>query len=131
MLERKRVQIFFDEPSLTRQEFKDQCDLGKLLKRFCQTPEGLAALQNAQGHVPGSVFADVSAVPDYRQYRDAVNAAEASFMALPATVRRRFNHDTAEFMDFISDSSNRDEAKALGLLREEPQVSESPAHVPT
>ena len=34
MKKRERVQIFFDEPSLTRQEFKDECDLGLILKRF-------------------------------------------------------------------------------------------------
>lgn len=117
MVERKRVQKFFTKPSLTRQEFKDSCDLSLILKRFSQTPEGLAALRNASGFAEGAQFADVTGVPDYRASLDANNAAKASFEALPLNVRKRFDNDPVQLLDFVSRVENRDEARALGLLR--------------
>lgn len=115
--QRPRVKKVFYKPSLTRQEFKEECDLSLLLKRFGRTPEGRKALQNAQGYVAGVKFGDVSSVPDFRTARDTVNAANASFMALPPLVRRRFENDPAQFLDFMTDSRNREEAERLGLLK--------------
>ena len=113
---RERVQIFFNDPSLTRQEFKDECDLGKILQRFKATPDGRAALQNATGFAETCQFGDVSAVPDFRAARDAVIKANASFMTLPPVVRRRFDNDPAAFLDFMQNPSNELEARSLGLL---------------
>lgn len=112
-----RVQKFFNKPSLTRQEFKEECDLSLLLKRFARTPEGLAALQNAQGFVANARFEDVSNIPDYRTALDQVNLANESFMSLPAVVRRRFDNDPANFLDFVSNPANLDECRALGLAK--------------
>lgn len=119
--QRPRVKTVFSGPSLTRQEFKDECDLALTLKRFGRTPEGQAALRNAQGFAEGCRFGDVSAVPDFRAARDAVNAANAKFMALPAIVRRRFDNDPAAFLDFMSNPDNLDEARSLGLCKPAPQ----------
>lgn len=120
--QRNRVKKMFSKPSKTRQEFKDECDLSLLLKKFGRTPEGRAALTNARGFAEGAQFADVSAVPDFRAARDAVNAANSNFMALPAIARRRFNNDPAEFLDFIQNPANRDEAISLGLAKPRPVV---------
>ncbi|AZL82744.1 internal scaffolding protein [Apis mellifera associated microvirus 6] len=128
MEERKRVQKFFNKPSLTRQEFKEQCDLAKLLKRFCKTPEGLAALQNARGFAETARFEDVSMVPDFRAARDAIIAAEAKFMALPAIVRKRFGNDAAEFLDFMQNPANQDEAVKLGLAVPKPVEAVKPVN---
>lgn len=116
MVDRVRVQKFFRKPSLTRQEFKDEADLGKTIKRFAKTPEGRVALQNAQGFVSGR-FEDVSEIPDYRTALDQVNAANRKFMALPAIVRKRFDNDAALFLDFCSDPKNIDELRKLGLAK--------------
>lgn len=114
---RPRVKKIFTKPSLTRQEFKEECDLAITLKKFGKTVEGQRALRNAQGFAEGLKFGDVSSVPDFRAARDAVNAANASFMALPPLVRRRFENDPAQFLDFMSNPANQDEARALGLCK--------------
>jgi len=115
--QRPRVKYVNNEPSLTRQEFKDECDLGILLQRFCKTPEGRAALQAASGFAEGCRFEDVSMVPDFRAARDLINAASEKFGALPAIVRRRFGNDPAEFLDFMQNPANLDEARTLGLCK--------------
>lgn len=116
---RPRVQKFFPEPSLTRQEFKDECDLELILKRFGSTEAGMAAIQNAVD-LSNLRFDDVSAVPDFRAARDQIMQAEAKFMALPAQVRARFDNDAALFLDFATDPKNLDEMRAMGLANPKP-----------
>lgn len=110
---RPRVQKFFKKPSLTRQEFKQECDLSYILKKFSNDPHGMQALLAVQN----SRYEDVSDIPDYRTALDQVNVAKAKFMALPAILRRRFNNDPAEFLDFCSDSRNLEELRSLGLAK--------------
>lgn len=116
---RPRVKKFFPLPSLTRQEFRDECDLEIILKRFGSTEAGMAAIQNAID-LSKLRFDDVSAVPDFRAARDHVIAAEAKFMALPAIVRQRFDNDAALFLDFATNPDNLDEMRAMGLANPKP-----------
>jgi len=116
----KRVIQHFDDPSLTRQEFKDECDLGKIIARFSQSPEGLEQLEKARGFVEGR-FLDVSEPVDYRTALDHVRAAEEAFMRLPAPVRTRFDNDPAGFLDFVDDPKNLDELRAMGLCNPKPE----------
>lgn len=111
----KRVIFHFDDPSLTRQEFKDECDLGKIVARFSSTPEGREALEAARGYVE-SRFEDVSQVTDFRSALETVEAANAAFMRLPAQVRTRFDNDPAAFLDFVDQPGNEAELVSLGLL---------------
>lgn len=122
MKERKRVQKFFEKPSRTKQCFKEQCDLGKTLKRFARTEDGRLAISELQGFTADMRFEDVSAVPDFRSARDIVNAAEAKFMALPAIVRRRFDNDAAQFLDFATNPENLSELRSMGLAKPEASV---------
>lgn len=125
MKERKRVQKMFSLPSKTRQEFKEECDLGKTIARFGKTPEGREVLRKAQGYVADVKFGDALAIPDFRAAQDAVRKAEASFMALPAVVRRRFANDPALFLDYATNPENLDEMRAMGLAKPKP-VDQAP-----
>jgi len=106
----------FSKPSLAKQSFRDECDINNILRQF-----------NVTGQLPaGSVqpqYGDFSGITDYQSALNAVMAAQDSFLALPAKVRARFDNDPALFVDFASDEANRDELKALGLLREEAAVA--------
>lgn len=121
----KRVMFHFDDPSLTRQEFKDECDLGKIVARFSATPEGREALEMARNYV-SSRFEDVSQVTDFRTALEQVNAANEAFMRLPAKVRTRFENDPARFLDFVDDPKNVDELRALGLLESKTDQVKAP-----
>lgn len=101
-------------PSLTDQSQAAECDVNNILKRFQQT-----------GILPGvdtkAVFQDVSNVPDYHAAMDIVINAERQFSSLDAHVRKRFNNDPAEFMEFIHDPKKAAEAVKLGLYDIIPQ----------
>lgn len=106
------ARFIFNKPSRTQQHFRDECDINTILERF-----------NVTGQLPvGSVqpqYGDFSGVTDYQSALNAVMAAQDSFLALPAKVRAKFDNDPALFVDWASDEANRDEMKALGLLRQE------------
>lgn len=107
-----RSRFVFERPSRTKQSFRDECDINNILKRF-----------NVTGELPvGSVqpqYGDFSGITDYQSALNAVMEAQDSFLALPAKVRSKFDNDPALFIDWASDEANKDEMKALGLLREE------------
>jgi phage internal scaffolding protein len=104
--------LVFTRPSRTQQSFRDECDINNILRQF-----------NVTGQLPvGSVqpqYGDFSGITDYQSALNAVMAAQDSFLALPAKVRAKFDNDPALFVEFASDEANKDELKALGLLRQE------------
>lgn len=112
------------EPSLTQQQFKDDADINVLLERFKVTgmmPQGV--------RVPS--YGDFTGVSDYRTAMNAVLTAQQSFMELPANVRARFGNDPQQFLEFVADPSNLDEARKLGLaVSAKPDVGVSGAQAP-
>jgi phage internal scaffolding protein len=106
------AKFVFTSPSRTKQSFRDECDINNILRQF-----------NVTGQLPvGSVqpqYGDFSGITDYQSALNAVMAAQDSFLQLPAKVRAKFDNDPALFVEFASDEANKDEMKALGLLREE------------
>ena len=100
------------DPSLTQQHLAEECDINYIVERFGVTGQ----LPDVPSHTP--TYGDFTGVADYREALDAVRAADAAFMALPAKIRERFDNDPALFVDFCSstDPSVRSEAIELGLI---------------
>lgn len=95
----------------TKQAFKDECDIHKILKQFKRT--GLVT--HLESRPPQ--FVDITAMPDYRTALNAVKATEELFYQLPAKVRlEQFGNDPALFLDYCVDPSNESELQDLGLL---------------
>lgn len=114
--ERKRVQKFFDKPSLTHQSFKDESDINQIVGKFTRS-----SFSNAQEALLNARYADFSEVVDYRTALDLIMQADESFMALPAIVRKRFDNDPAVFLDFVENPDNLDELRELGLANPKPK----------
>lgn len=108
---RRRVQVTFTEPTLTKQSFKDESDVNKIVAKYKKTGDP-SLLMKRTSHV----YADVSDVPSYQDALEVVRQAEETFMALPSAVRSRFNNNPAELLDFISKKENIEEGIKLGLL---------------
>lgn len=99
-------------PSLTRQEFAEECDINSLMKRY-------------DGHViggPGNLppvepmYFDFAEAPqDLLGYLTYMEDASRQFMALPAIVRREFDNSAVEFCAFASDPANLDQMREWGL----------------
>lgn len=108
------------EPSLTKQSFREECDINSLLKRYGVIPEGRA------GQVP--VFGDFTAVPDYLQAQAILIDAQERFELLPSNIRERFKNNPLELLKFVSEPLNQEEAIALGIA-EAPPAPPAPVKV--
>lgn len=109
-----------DNPTMTQQHFKDDCDVNVIVNRFLKTGQFPPV-------DPKAMYGDFLDAPEsYRDALDQVIAAEEQFMELPAKVRERFQNDPAELLDFLADPKNKEEAINLGLLEKAPPAP-SPA----
>lgn len=102
--------VHFTEPTKTQQQFEEECNINNILKRYKQT----GIVTHLAHELP--VYGDFSDVPDYQTAFDIVVSAHDNFMRLPADLRKRFNNDPAQLLDFLKDESNYEEAVELGLL---------------
>jgi phage internal scaffolding protein len=112
--------LLCEDPSLAQQHARDECDINTIVRRFGLTgelPNGVSAPQ----------YGDFTEATDYHTALNAVRAADAAFMQLPADVRIRFNNDPGALVDFVSDDQNRAEAEKLGLVL--PTAASNPAPV--
>jgi len=98
------------DPTMTRQEFKEECDINNIMERF-----GLGYEAPAVPDFPTSVDYSEFAL-DYHSAMNLVKQAQDEFMTLPAAVRDRFGHDPGRVLAFLEDPNNREEAVKLGLV---------------
>jgi len=98
-----------EDASLAQQHFKDECDINNILRQF-----------NVTGLLPETTisprYGDFSGITDYHTALNQVIAAENEFMALPATLRARFENDPALLIEFLENPENKNEAIKLGLV---------------
>lgn len=102
---------FVKEASMTKQSFKEECDINNIIRQFSAT--GIVTHINekaAQGD-----YVDLPDPLDYQESLNIVIAAQASFDGLPSSVRNRFGNDPTQFLAFLADPANQDEAIRLGL----------------
>lgn len=105
-----RVQLVFPAgEGRTKQSFKDECDVNKIMARFTRT----GVLDFASKFSPR--YEDVTGA-DFQSAMDTVARANSMFQELPAELRRRFKNDPVVFLDFVDDPANADKARELGLL---------------
>lgn len=112
---RVRVRTINSEPTMAQQQFKDECDINKIMDKYQKTGE-FTHLTSKQGR-----YADFSSIQDYREMLDTVRYADEAFMKLPATIRSRFGNDPQQLLDFVQDNKNYDEGVKLGLVQPKPK----------
>jgi len=104
----KRLQTVISGESRTKQQFKEECDINTIMKKFEKT--GLI------NHIKeGGTYGDFTNVSDYHAALNQVIEADEAFMTLPASTRKKFDNDAAKMIAFLDDSKNDEEAIKLGL----------------
>lgn len=116
-------------PSLTKQAFKDECDINKIVERHAAQGTldeylGLSFQQRS------GQYLDLSESVDFQTAHNIVQNAQNAFNSLPARVRERFQNDPGQFLEFMSDPKNAEEAVTLGLAEKVsnplPEASNAP-----
>lgn len=109
--------LYCATPSMTQQQFKEECDINVICERF-----GITGELPVNGRT--STFGDFTGVNDFQSAMNAIREAEEAFMALPGLVRERFGQDPQQFVEFCSDARNLDEMRKLGLAVPLPEAQE-------
>ena len=113
-------------PTRTKQSFKDECDINNIMAKYQRTGliDAVSRIQPQYGDVVGF---------DFQFAMDQIVQAQEMFMELPSSWRKRFHNDPREFVEFVGNPENREEAVRLGLIVEpeapEPVSAPSPAPV--
>jgi len=105
-----KTPLHFTLPSLTKQSFKDECDINVIMRRYQAT-----GVLEHQRDATQAIYADVTAY-DYQEAMNLVAQANSAFHGLPSHLRARFDNDPAKLLDFVHDPRNLDESIALGFV---------------
>lgn len=107
---RRRVISDTTGPSRTRQEFRDECDINRILSSYQRT----GALQHFAKY-SGS-YGDFTAC-DFQTAQNLIIRARELFDALPSNIRREVSTPEG-FLSFVQDPKNADKMREYGLISE-------------
>jgi len=111
--------ITFDpSEGMTKQSFRDECNINKIMAKFQRT--GL--LNHYAKHAPQ--YMDIPAI-DYADALNIIAEAESMFEELPSTVRAKFENDPEKFLEFVQDPENLEEMREMGLANPTIPLSDS------
>ena len=111
--------IVFEKPSRVKQSFKDDCDVNNIMARYATAGE----ICHVNCAIPMS--GDFTMAPaDYQEAMALVLDAENKFAALPSDVRKRFDNNPINLLQFVQEpEKNYEEGVKLGLFN--PKVVEN------
>lgn len=96
----------------TQQNHKKECDVNLIIAKYDKT--GLIQhVQKLEGR-----YGDVTGV-DFRKAQDLYINAQRMFENLPVHIKKRFRQNAGDFLEFMENPDNREEAIQLGLIKKE------------
>ncbi len=105
-----RVRVSPVGKSRTKQSFREESEINNIMARYVKT--GIVDHLSKFGGDYGFAT-DV----DFHSAMNIVVKADQMFDALPAEIRRRFNGDPGEFLEFVQNPENQEELIELGLAK--------------
>lgn len=104
--ERKDVGLRFTQPSMTEQEYKDECDVNFIIKNFVKT-----------GELPDMTmqYGDMTTVQDYQDALYTIAEAKSNFYALPSAVRDEFK-TVDKYLEYVSDPTHLKDCYERNLI---------------
>lgn len=104
---RRRTQVFNESPSMTQQEFREECNIKNIVRKALKT--GLPPPTKK------GFFGDFVGV-DFTSMQNTMAQASEAFNSLHPAIRRKFHNNPAELIEFIEDNQNYEEAVKMGLI---------------
>lgn len=106
----KRVQLHCLDETRTVQSEAESCEINNIMAKYEKT--GLIDHIKEGGRYEN--------LPDGMEYHDAYNLvleANESFENLPASLRKEFGNDAAQFLSFVDNPENVEKLYEMGLAR--------------
>jgi len=107
---RHRSQIHFKGQGITKQEFKEECDINNIMALYNKTGQ----ISHVSHQLPQYVDLDGQ---DFYEAMQIVAEGKTIFEQLPSSVRTKFENDPGKFLDFVHNPENLPEMAEMGLLR--------------
>jgi len=102
-------------PGLTKQSMAKDTDINLIMAKYQKT--GLVNFVNEnQGEYMEAPDMDFHEAIEY------IAKSKELFDEMPSTLRKKFNNDPGEFLDFVHDENNADEMVSLGLAKRETEA---------
>nr|QJB20908.1 MAG: internal scaffolding protein [Microvirus sp.] len=120
----KRVTFNCGDELVTKQHFKEECDIHNILKQYQKT----GVITHVQAARP--TYADL---PDAHDYQEAIHiqmAAIEAFEGLPASVRDHFGNDPGRLLAALHDPAEKDYLTEVGIFRAPDPAPSVPEPVP-
>lgn len=118
------VQPILEGAERTKQSFKAECDINNIMAKYQRT----GVLDFAAKREPQ--YGDCTGI-EFQAGMEMISRARTMFEELPSSIRARFENNPVEFLNFVQNPENREEAKELGLLKPDaPQAPLLPAPPP-
>nr|UXQ88128.1 MAG: internal scaffolding protein [Microvirus sp.] len=111
-----RVYAKIGTHSLTKQSFKDECNINKIMAKFQKT----GAINHYMAYA--EEYGDASPV-ELSDAQQIIINAQTMFDDLPSKLRKKFNNKPEEFLEFVQNPENLAEMRKIGLAN---QVQEAP-----
>ncbi|WNK12837.1 MAG: internal scaffolding protein [Microvirus sp.] len=104
---------YFKPPTRTKQSHIAECDINTIMKQYSRTGQ----IAHISSRAAQGAYADLPDDSDFQTAMNVVLEGKAAFATLPAKTRDRFGHDPAQFLAFMADPDNVEEARKMGLLK--------------
>lgn len=110
--------------SMTKQSMMAECNINFIIDRFQKT-----GMIEHEKKYEGD-YGEFDSI-DFHEAMNIVAEAKSMFETVPSNVRKQFNNDPGEFLNFVRNKENEPEMAKLGLLDPsyalEPEVTITPA----
>ena len=108
---RKRVQQKCTDISRTEQSHVKDCSIKTIMAKAKRT--GMIPVRRES-----PLYGDFTSMEDYHSNLCRMQDAMNDFMGLSSKIRKRFNNDPGELIEFLNSPDNLAEAVELGILKE-------------
>lgn len=116
---RKRVQVHFTQPSLTKQSFAKDTNINSIMSRYEKTGLITHTQKNSAS------YGDFSETNSYQESLNQIMLAQNMFDSLPATIRKQFENEPILFLEFCENPDNKQKMIDMGLL-DKPDIPVQP-----
>lgn len=108
--------------SMTQQQFKDECDINNILRRYSEYGTCDHVMRKEGRYVDCS---DITA-KTFQEHLDFMMDFEEHFDTLPEKVKEYFDDDPTMLMEYLADERHYDKLAELGVLKRKDSVASEP-----
>lgn len=101
----------FTPPRRVKQSHLEECDINNILRQYKTSGQ----LTHIKANAAMGAYQDLPDPQDFQSALNDVLVGQQAFATLPSKTRDRFGNDPRQFLEFMADPANQEEAIKLGL----------------